>query len=528
MANATLPPVFCNLEGCINKYSAGTAGIKNALDTHVLFPWVEVSIVDGTNTVIAVGNNSSKTAMAVVKSFQFGVSNGSGVNIEVVDEAGGQFSRFFKLITTGNVESPDKWKLKFKWGWAPQSCLGSNQPSNTQPIMSPEHTMVVKGITCNVQQGLFKYNIEGNDLTIDLFSSRDDNVFGSDGQPIRLVRAISELLEKYGITPLFKKINADGSYGALEIKDVSGNPGANVAGALGGGGAFASAGGKLATGQGPPATWASLNRNPIQIARDWLNHVVSKRGKGIVTYWDTTAETPTIIFLESNKPSCETNLDTAPFNLGTYVVNGGQCSPVLSFTPHLQWDYATAMVNSGGWSGDALAAKMNRTDGQNSGPEPCLQGKTPNLNNAGVQKGQVVTPMAASWWWGQAIENLNANTMTNINANKISRAIEAELRIQGDPTFSDPKLLNGFYVGIVYINPFVVSGTAEEGCIWMVTEPPCNNILSNSNWMIHGGFHEIREGSYTTTLRLWLAAPGLDVARTVPLGAAANGAILPQ
>ena len=35
-----------------------------------------------------------------------------------------------------------------------------------------------------------------------------------------------------------------------------------------------------------------------------------------------------------------------------------------------------------------------------------------------------------------------------------------------------------------------------------------DNILSNKNWMIMGVNHQIKEGSYTTTLKLFLAVPG--------------------
>jgi hypothetical protein len=94
----------------------------------------------------------------------------------------------------------------------------------------------------------------------------------------------------------------------------------------------------------------------------------------------------------------------------------------------------------------------------------------------------------------------------NERANKIYENIEAEMRIQGDPQLDDMMKLKTKTVAIIVINPFHLASGAN-GIDWLVPSP-CNDVLSNKNWRVTGVSHEIKEGSYTTTLKLFLNSPG--------------------
>jgi hypothetical protein len=57
------------LRGCIGKYNR--KGVIMPVNTEVVMPWVEVSIIGGQKK-ISVSNYSSRRSLAVIKTFQFG------------------------------------------------------------------------------------------------------------------------------------------------------------------------------------------------------------------------------------------------------------------------------------------------------------------------------------------------------------------------------------------------------------------------------------------------------------------------
>jgi hypothetical protein len=97
-------------------------------------------------------------------------------------------------------------------------------------------------------------------------------------------------------------------------------------------------------------------------------------------------------------------------------------------------------------------------------------------------------------------------------------AVEAELLIQGNPYLDDPlALCAGAECSIIVINPFMFK-KQSAGCSEWIADPPMNAFLSNKHWLIQGVSHEIKEGSFTTTLKVWLASPGVDINYDASLG----------
>jgi hypothetical protein len=98
--------------------------------------------------------------------------------------------------------------------------------------------------------------------------------------------------------------------------------------------------------------------------------------------------------------------------------------------------------------------------------------------------------------------------------------ITADLRILGDPRaqFVYMDRWMGQSVSIVAINPFHIAGGGNGGCGDWLAKPMCNQILSNKSWKVHAVNHSIKEGSYTTTLKLFLEAPGIQIGHDDPLG----------
>lgn len=522
-------PDCMSLVGCSGQ---AKSQIRLPLSSPMQMPWVEVWI-EGNNQRIAVSNISSATSKAVVKSFQFGSSNGCGANIEIVDEEGGNFYKFFQKIVTGNKETISRALLHFRWGWATQPCEGqgttfgsAGNPCSNDPVqMSVEHTLVILTFTCQVANGLFKFTIEGTDFTFHLRNTRENVAIGKDNNPIPVTQAITELMKTYDVKCKFIRLNpgCDDTDISWKADYVSA---AGAAGAIPGFGAVGAVSSDL---KGIPGRWNALNRDLLQIARDWINHVVTDKDKGIEVQWDTTTKTGkggTLIFKETLKPKVKegANFDSQPYNLGTYIVNGGVCSPVISFSPQMGFNYATVAFDVGGFAGEAVAGAMQRVNADDAQPakggpdpnDPNIKADFPNFLKAGIQIMQQASAAGQMNYFSKVVAKMSDKKIEHMNANSPALPISAELRIQGDPRYSDPLHCIGLYVSVLYINPFHIE-TASGTCDWTV-QPPCNSVLTNSNWMILGVFHEIREGSYTTTMKLSLAAPGISIARDAPLG----------
>jgi hypothetical protein len=511
--------MFNCLAGCVKSYEGNQNRLHKTLNEEVLMPWVEVWIKDDNGTRIAVSNISGRNNLATIKSFQFGISNGNGVTVEIVDEMnsnGGSFRKFFEKISTGNAEAgKEKYFFNFRFGWAAMECGGNGRtfgpeficPSSSQGVnnayMSGTYTMTIHAITVNASGGMFKYIIEASDMTISMFTTTSFDTQGTESKPIPVTQAIRELFAKWNVDVKFLQMNSSCMQPTpmqFKVVNSAGNTGGNPAT------------------DGPVGRWRSVGRNPIQAAREWLNPFVTQKGRGIVTFWDLRSNQtrPCLVFMEANIPSCNEKVyDRTKYNLGTYLVNGGNCSPVISFTPDIKYDMGTAYANTGGTVGSGLMAGAFREK------DPCMSRNT-NTKNQGMQKPLIPSDDLFAIIGNKvtSLIEVSRNYLENIRDNVIRPGITAELKIQGDPSYSSPYLLLGSYITIVYINPFRI-GDEGNGCDFL--DNGCQQQLSNKNWFIQKISHEIRNGSFTTTLRVLLAAPGQQMAQHVQVGASPAG-----
>lgn len=515
-------PFKC-LVGCVSDYLANSPGLRKPINEAMLMPWVEISII-GEGKKISVGNFTARKSLASVQSFQFGVSNGNGITVEIIDEEGGSFSTFLSKITTGNLESgASRYLLQFQFGWATTSCVPGRDSTFGEAICCPVnglqvnrsyrsciHTMTVRSIGANINSGMFHFTITATDMTTDMFTTRSFDVRGRENSPMPLTQAIRELFRQFNVDVEFRRLvgpcnwepmrfNVNGDSGCL--------PGVDVA---------------LL---GPCGTWRSVGRNPIQAAREWLNGCLTDRRRGIVSFWDLRPNQPrpTLVFMEATIPRCN-EVQQGQYHLGTYLVNGSNCSPVISFTPEIKYlNPLSGVVGSGGVGGTAGNALMSSSF-REQGPEPCLRGNTASTFQ-GFQNPVYANDNWFSLYGNQGLHILSAAKLENLRSNLINPGITAELKVQGDPSFDTPVLLQGHYIGIIYLNPFRAVSTGN-GCDYLSTG--CQRELSNTNWMVRKVFHEIREGSFVTTMSLILAAPGSEINRDAPLGGMRGAPTIPQ
>jgi hypothetical protein len=492
------------------------------LPYEVLAPWVEVRFL-GSGFEVTVGNESSPPSggqknHAVIKSFQYGVGAGSSgsdaVKIEILDEDGGEFTNFLTQIVPKNKD-PEKqaadMRMEFLFGWAYARCAGVAGGLTTgvdvtafgggigfDAIKSFPRYSKPLSINVSFDNGKIKYVILGAPPTDNLpVTGSEAKPRGEEGAELPLKIAISEMFEDSGLTALFLKRTDTNKVGAkvrarMSAAGISGsdinNFGLKPSGLDGGGveeWGFPNDDGGF---DGSKQVWKPNNRDPVQAAMQWLHEKVTIDDKAITVATDNSIPgKPIVVFWEADLPSCDGRFPRQD-QIGTYIVNGGGCSPVLSFKPTINFSQGTS-VNK---NADAVKACDELTG----------KGSPNNLPAADTTQAQ--HPKDANEKKAKAeAENARAQS-TTVGGNK---AVEAELVVQGDPRFYSTIFLKGKMMSIIVINPFFIRGSGESCGDW-TAKPPCNHFLSNRNWIIQGVDHQIKEGSFTTSFKVRLVVPG--------------------
>lgn len=497
--------------------------IKRPIAAHALAPWVKISfppiqafggfINIASAPDLTVGNQSNApNNHAVIKSFQYGASDGNGAEVEVYDEEGGQFdlfvSKVVKVLNDGN-----DYGCTIQWGWAMADCNGVQKVCPSSP-----HYFLILSVDINYSAGGILFKLELQDLMEPLFETRSEDNFTG----VTLKTAIKQLFQRS--TPrvnevLFKKYtpSAAGSGPCNALESIG--DGAQSGGSCTGVGGITNIASmqdfkfKGALEEGTSDAWGCRNQTPLGAVREWLKDKMTENDKGTIIFWDSTSPTPRLVIFEDPLPKCWSDLATEQCqrSIGTYIVNGGKDSPVLSFDPQIKFNFAAAARAGAG--ADSETTEARRTPGS-----PCPE-------STGTSRGTGATPPGTGdTTFVQMSENFNQiygpgslrlalrGVVANERANKTYENIEAELRIQGDPTLDNPFTIKVKTVSIIVINPFHLRATgSNSSCPEWLIGPPCNQILSNKNWFIKGVSHEIKEGSFTTTLKLYLPAPGQTV-----------------
>lgn len=507
----------------------GGSCVKRPLEAAALAPWVKITFPPMTGTGIAgtqiitnidpagkpdltVGNNSNlPNNHAAIKSFQYGTSDGAGAEVEIYDEEGGEFNLFVnKMVKV--LSDANTYGCSIEWGWALGNCDGS---MSVGPH-SARHFFLIISVNIHYAAGGVLFKLELLDVMQPLFETRTREIISN----VSLKRAI-EILFREKTNPkipsvLFKRMKSPigGGVPCNNLVNINGNvdiQSQNVdpksledfkfKGAL----------------EDGKTNWPCENQNPLACVREWLKDKMTDRDKGTIVFWNSTSPIPELIILEDPMPKCWSDLksEQCARSLGTYIVNGGNASPVLSFDPQIKFTFAT-LARSGAVV-DTQSVQGARTEPVNKCPETNADQRTGAGQAHGGDETFVQMNDAFNIIYGPGNIKLAIRGVSAMDkANKPYENIEAELRIQGDPSLDNPLLLKGKTVSLVVINPFhlrnaggntIISGSFNECPEWLIG-PPCNQVLSNKNWIIGGVSHEIKEGSFTTTLKLRLPAPG--------------------
>lgn len=464
--------------------------IKQAVVGENIAPFVKVVVEGEDGTEITVGNESAPDFghKAVIKSFQTGSSRGTGTTIEIHDEQGGNFDLFMDKVVKCISDVERQYRLWVQFGWVNSSCQGGGTIVGSP---SPKMYFAINHIDANLTDGKIMFRITGTSLLEFIFEARASKPY--------------KMKLKSAIRNLFADAEWPPNVPIVDFLRQTPDGGTEEWSFLPEHGGF----------EGPQSTWQTNTENKLATAMNWLERFMTDRRKGITPMWDPESPTPRLIFWENPnpKPNVQESAAACGRNIGTYIVNGGICSPVLSFHPNTRWDFAS-LHRAGGNNGGPMSAKNVENKGIEGLNDDCVTPK-----GAGDQT-SITAAQSGLETHGQdnfAEESAEAMAENDV-ANRRYHSMEAELRLQGDPELGGAFRTVSKTVGIVVINPFHMNRYGTSDCPDWLARPPVNPVYSNKRWIIKGVDHNITEGSFVTTLQVTLPLPGVDLPKDDPFG----------
>jgi hypothetical protein len=494
------------LVGCAKDHNCGPNSLKTVENGHVLSPWVKVVFREGDGGLITVGNHSSPSLAnsAVIKSFNFGFSTGSECKITIHDTMGSSLGVFLKNMMKELKDASDRF-IVVEWGWTKAGCPSPPPNSRSKP-----HYMMLVSLETNFIQGKFIHEITATDTMAASLQGGIEEIYGEDTKnSLSLKDALKKLLMEDPAPKVksvkYCRIEPDGKINCND-KEV---------------------GFKENDPEGPKHSWKGNAANKLEVARKWVSSWhTNNKDKVFEMEYNSKVDGGEVIFWERPTIKCDENF-SENFCIGTYIVNGGADSPVIEFNPRIKWDFGPASVVGG-----QMAARTIEDKPQNKaqGIEECPQLSRKESKGAGNVSSSPTTSQ-------QLDINNDKSTGTQMDAEALHKMLDgihvmedgimADMVIVGDPTFPTQAdgVIDGKTVAIAFINPLHLVPDNSICGDWLAS-PPCNEWLSNNNWLVQKVNHRIENGTYTTSLSLRLTTPGFDSPVGSPMGNSPNGATI--
>jgi hypothetical protein len=456
--------------------------------------------------VLTVGNNSRPNGdnTAVITSLEYGASEGMGVTIEIFDEQGGNFTKSFQALnkSLGDV-SRDMNYLEMDFGWIVEKKCGGESVQKFSVVTENGSPINLLPLKMNVvyEGGKIKYTLEAQDMVGRISEVRQECNIGTEDKKVSLKEAIRKFMKENLPPPTLNVefVDKDGKEWNFKNSD---------------GGA-----------EGPKSVWGSCQQNKLATLRRWISPYKTENDKGILLQWKgkesegVPREGGTILLLEDPESDEKEGLGKCNANIGTYIVNGGSKSPVLSFNPQCNWQFASAGSSGASQAG---ASASGAKAGASCAESDKDKGGTASKMSTGGQDNNRAPDR-------QAKDTASANAAhEKANASReIIPSIEAELKIIGDPKYVFPINFVSKTLSLIVVNPFHLRSQnmilSDVGCPEWLAQPACNPVFSNKNWRIMSVNHQIKSGSYVTILRVMLDAPNVEISRNSPLGGDPDG-----
>ena len=284
--------------------------------------------------------------------------------------------------------------------------------------------------------------------------------------------------------------------------------------------------------KGPKSVWNSWRQGLFPFLREISNYLLTSRRKGWWFAYDNGSCTePTILMIEDRNPSLclhEKNLMIeGGRSIITYIVNGGDCSPVIKFNPSfnavpiqnnepsIKGPRENIGIGGGGPSSldqEPIQLLDCATKFDDKGKAIITQTNRNNNNSANGTLGTVsgvaeavnfLPPKDVVKQSAEAIYNQAKAEAGDGNAMNLFAPIKASLEIHGDPYWANSiNLFKDFFIKIIFLNAYCIEKNAQgDGCEFL-QKPKCNSRFSGI-YKVGSAKHSISSGSYVTTLELF-------------------------
>jgi hypothetical protein len=500
----------------------------------------------GAEDFLGRGATATKTLdRPFIKDFNYSFVDGCKIEATIVDVNGGKFRTFFESLPGKDCSiDPTPFNVLCNFGWIyvdkfgskkifdlstaqTITILGDEESPPIDPFDSDKRTsyylnFLIQKIDLETKDGFWIYKLTMLDLTLgSQIGNKSKETFGTEQNKVSFYEAITNTIKATGCK-VEAGTNVDGKPAFMFATSV--RP-PNVFNTNQGGSYdpslaqkvikrfkfAASDGGGY---EGPNSIYNTDGLTGMDAVRTWCNSVVTEKGNGMFFMMDCRNRRPFLYIVEdtfndNNKDGCvQTQKSSCP--LITYVVNGGNASSVLSFSPKIELVPVNAMASLGP---NANAANNNQPKDVKDGkviPGKC--GEKNNEKGFGVET-FVAVPSANLNFRAPKIANDKEfeALWANSEASKITEVaspLEADLTIIGDPWYASPLSIVGTFISVIYLEPYAIGGYEGLGCDYALTASSVNPYFSRSNYFVSGVIHNIDDkGTFTTVLKLSSAIP---------------------
>jgi hypothetical protein len=436
-----------------------------------------------------------KNGIACIKSFQFGksVANGTGFKMEIVTETYDVMIMLINTINKSKFAAGKDAKTRCQFGWTQRNCDNATPQIITNESFGGRLKFLVQTVESTFESGIYKINVQCCDLyQRQCESMQGTSDEGSDETPMELKSALEDFWTSEDHTPFVNQVN----FRSFDNNEESGQ---------GAGFEFnPEDGGK----NGPRSTWQAKEKSKLATARNWINPLTTSNGKGMLQIYDNVD----ILSINFQEDVIDPDPSKKKY-LANFVVNGGNCSQVISFSPKINWlaqNTGTGAVDSGASSVAGVRSDVDEFSIDDWNERETIGGQ--QTESLSWEQNLYRPPITRARSTQDAfVQHAHATAMY-----EIAGPIEAELTIQGNPKFSysfGPNGMVGKHMGILVVNPSVIREGDSGECVWIATSP-CNEVLSNSAWIVKGVDHQITDGKYVTTFSVTLTVPNIQQSAT--------------
>ena len=284
---------------------------------------------------------------------------------------------------------------------------------------------------------------------------------------------------------------------------------------------------------GPKSVYNGLRTTLFSFLREISNYVLTDNKKGWWFGYDNgSCGKPSVLLVEDRNPSlCISDKGiNSNGQLVTYVVNGGNCSPVIKFTPSFNSVPVKKEKEDNGTIKE-VGTKFSIGGGGPSAVDQtpvqlfnCVGEIDENTGNTALKAGSVRDNKSANGYWAtissiaeqliwrapvdivkQTAKAIFSQTVTEAGdgpAMSLFAPIKASLEIHGDPYWANTiNIYKNCFIKVILINPFCLEKSSSGPCEYL-QKAQCNSKFSGV-YKVGEAKHSISSGSYVTTLELY-------------------------